>query len=174
MSSRFTKRLEARKRAYEERKQIRIAALEAKRARYEEGRKALAELSIGISSIKRGPTARKKPVARPERGARVETITPDLAPSREPLVDVFDDGKHLRVGVQLSGIPWSEDVIGELEKVSFKHGVLELKLKKREREELTKAERGALEAAEEGKVTTRVKEKLMMVLKKRREANPHR
>lgn len=115
---------------------------------------------------------RREPSTRPYRGARVETITPDQPPVKESLVDVFDEGKHLRVNVQFKSIPWPEDLIGELENISFKHGVLELKLKKREREELTKAEKGALEAAEEGKVTARVKERLMMELKKRKKLAP--
>ena len=104
------------------------------------------------------------------REERVKTLKPEPTPPQEPLVDVFDEGEHLRVDVQLKNIPWPEDTIGELGEISFKHGVLELKLKKREREKLTEAEKGTLEAAEVGKVTAAVKEKLMMELKRRKEA----
>ena len=172
MPGRLTRRLEERKKAYEARRRVRVAVLEAKRVQYERERASLLGLGVGISSVGRRPT--RPPVepsvwiTRPYRGARVETIKPEPTPSREPLVDVFDEGKCLRVNVQFKSIPWPEDIIGELGEVSFKHGVLELKLKKRERGELTKAEKGALEAAEEGKVTAKVKEKLMMELKKRR------
>ena len=59
------------------------------------------------------------------------------------MVDVVDEGDHLRIDVEFKNIPWPEDIIGELEKVSFKHGVLELWLKKREREKLTSEYKGA-------------------------------
>ena len=170
MPNRLSKRLEARKKAYEVRKQVRVAALEARKAQYENERTSLLDLGVGVSSVRRRPAVPQKPTARPYRGARVETITPDLTQLREPLIDVFDEGKRLRVDVQFKGVPWPEDIVGELEKVSFKHGVLELVLKKREREELTEVEKEALEAAEIGKVTARVKEKLMMELRKRRGA----
>ena len=48
--------------------------------------------------------------------------------------------------------------------------MLELKLKKREREKLTAEDMGVLEATEVGRVTSKVKEKLIMELKKRKEA----
>ena len=70
------------------------------------------------------------------RGARVETLKPEPTPPQEPLVDVVDEGDHLRIDVEFKNIPWPEDIIGELEKVSFKHGVLGLWLKKRERKSL--------------------------------------
>ena len=152
------------------------AMLEARKARYERERTSLLDVGVGISAVRKRPT--KPPVepsmsiTKPYRRAWVETIKPGPVPQRESLVDVFDEGKHLRVDVQLKDIPWPEDTIGELGEVSFKHGVLEFKLKKRERKELTEAEKGALVTAEEGKITAKVKEKLMMELKKRREAKP--
>jgi hypothetical protein len=168
-NGKYAQRRKKRKELYEDRRRIRAAALEEKKTLYERDRASI--IGLGIRSIRRGAVPRK-PSTRPYREARVETIIPEQAPSREPLIDVFDEGKHLRVDVQLKDIPWPEDTIGELGEVSFKHGVLELKLKKRELEELTKAEEEALEAAEEGKATARVKEKLMMKLKKRRKSKP--
>ena len=171
MLDRLRRRLEERKRAYEARKRAMVAALEARKARYGRKRISLLGLGVGLPSVRRPIKPPIEPLMRitkPYHEARVETIKPGPAPLKEPLVDVFDEGKHLRIDVQLKDIPWPEDTIGELGEVSFKHGVLELKLKKREREELTKAEEEALEAAEIGKVTARVKEKLMMKLKKRK------
>ena len=110
---RFIERFEARKKAYEMRKQARIAALEARRAQYERERKSPLGLGIGVSSIRRLPL-RPAEFLKPYRGARVETVKPDLIPPKEPLVAVFDEGEHLRIYVQFKNIPWPEDVIGEL------------------------------------------------------------
>jgi HSP20 family molecular chaperone IbpA len=169
---------EAKKLLHETRQELLDKRYKARKALYEQQKEAHLKLGdlvdFGVGSVRRpiGGGQRTPPSKRwVERVPSVRPRTVMLEPEeRQPLIDVVDEGEHLRVDVQLRGIPWPEDIVGELEEVSFKHGVLELRLKKRERSELTKREIEALESAEAEKVTARVKEKLMLKLKQEPEA----
>lgn len=165
MSGRLNKKLEMRKRAYEARKRFRISVLEARRARYEEERETLTGVGIGISSIRRRLAVPKMPITRPYRGARVETVKPDLTLPRESLVDVFDKDNHLLIVAELTGIPLPEDVtIDEISEISFHRGVLEIKLRKR-KEELMEKEMKVWKEGEAEKITAKVKQKIQLRLK---------
>jgi len=146
----------------------------ARKALYEQQREARLKLGdvaeFGVTSVRRPVggsgqiPSKKRWVERPP-SARPQTVRLE-SEERPPLVDVVDEGDHLRVDLQFKDIPWPKDIVGELKEVSFKHGVLELRLKKRERKELTPEEEGALASADVEKVTAKVKEKLMLKLKK--------
>ena len=154
----LNKRYQARKAFYEQQKEARLVVGDV--------------VDFGVTSVRRPIGGeriqpKKRWVERPTRGVRPRTVSFEPE-ERPPLVDVVDEGEHLRVNVQFRDIPWPDDIVGELEEVSFKHGVLELRLKKRKKQELTLEERGALKSAEEEEVTSKVKEKLMLKLKKQK------
>jgi len=166
---------EAKKLLHETRQELLDKRYKARKESYERQKEARLKLGdlvdFGVGSVQRpiGGGQRTPPPKRwVERAPSTRPRTVQLEPDeRQPLIDVVDEGEHLRVDVQFRDIPWPEDIVGELEEVSFKHGVLELRLKKRERSELTKKEIGALESAEAEKATARVREKLMLKLKQK-------
>jgi hypothetical protein len=159
MTNRLDKRLEARKKEYERQKQAKQARLDAKRAQYETRKHA--DISLGVSSIRKGGKTQKwiyTPVM--ERG---KVINPEIE-EKTPLVDVFDEGDYLRVGLQLSDVPLLEDIaIDQITEVSFRHGVFEIKLRKR-REEILAKEKELWEKGVE--VTAKVNKEVTLMLKK--------
>ncbi len=171
---------EAQKILRETHKELLDKRYKARKALYEQQKEAHLRLlgdiaDFGIASVRRpiGGGERTPPpkrwVERPTGGMRPHTVRPELE-ERPPLVDVIDEGEHLRVDVQFRDIPWPEDIVGELKEVSFKHGVLELRLRKRERRELTEEEKEALKSGEAEEATSRVREKLLLKLKKQKPA----
>lgn len=164
MTNRLDRRLEARKKEYERRKQAKQAELDARSARYEAGKHVDIGFGVGVSSIrKREPQKSQKWVYTPVRERR-SIIKPEME-EKTSLVDVFDEDEYLRISVQLSDVSLPEDIaIDQITEVSFRHGVFEIKLRKK-REEIQAKEKEIWEKGEE--VTARVNKKIMLMLKKR-------
>lgn len=160
MTDRLDRRLEARKKEYERRKQAKQTSLDARSARYEAGKHADIGFGVGVSSIrKRG---NQKWVYTPVRERR-SIIKPEME-EKTPLVDVFDEDDYLRISLQLSDVSLPEDIaIDQITEVSFKHGVFEIKLRKK-REEIPAKEKEIWEKGEE--VTAKVNKKIMLMLRK--------
>lgn len=167
---------EAQKILRETRKELLDKRYKTRKAFYEQQKEARLKLGdvaeFGVASVRRPigggerKLSRKRWVERPPV-EHPRTVKPG-ADERPPLIDVVDEGDHLRVDVQFRDIPWPEDIVGELDEVSFKHGVLELKLKKRKKK-LSAEEARKLESGEGEEITAKVKEKLMLKMKKQKE-----
>lgn len=173
MTDHLDKRLQARKALYEKQKQARTARLEARRAQYERRKQArtTSGLSIGISSVRRGVEPQRWTVRHPSRVSG-EVIKPEIE-EREPLVDIFNEEDYLRIDIQLSNIYLPEDTaIDEITEISFRHGVLEIKLRKR-KEMPSREEKEVLVHSEEERVTAEVKKKIMLMLRKGVSAEEH-
>lgn len=159
MTNRLDKRLEARKKEYERQKQAKQAKLDAKRAHYETRKHADMSLGVGFSSIRKSGKWIYTPVRKMGK-----VINPEMEETT-PLVDVFDEGDYLRVDLQLSDVPLPEDIaIDQITEVSFRHGVFEIKLRKK-REEIQAKEKEIWEKGEE--VTAKINKEVTLMLKKR-------
>ncbi|MDI6708508.1 MAG: hypothetical protein QME47_05435 [Candidatus Thermoplasmatota archaeon] len=157
---------EARKLEYERRKKARKEILEARKAVYEQ-RKVVSRIGavrgISISPIGRRVVGRRVAT----RIMPHEVLKPELE-ERPPLVDVIDENSYLRIAVQLSDIAIPHDItVDEITEISFKHGVLEIRLRKR-KEKLTKEEKEEL--AKEGgeEITAEINKKVLLMLRKRK------
>ncbi len=161
MTDRLDRRLEARKKAYERRKQAKQAKLDARRAQYEAEKRADIGFGVGVSSIRKGGKTQKWIYTPPMQ--RKTIIKPEVE-EKKPLVDVFDEDDYLRIDVQLSDFPLPEDIaIDQITEVSFRHGVFEIRLRKK-KEEIPAKEKEIWEKGEE--VTAEVNKKIMLMLKK--------
>ncbi|MBU2565227.1 MAG: hypothetical protein KJ655_03105 [Candidatus Thermoplasmatota archaeon] len=163
MTDRLDKRLEARKKAYEQRMQAKQAKLNARRAQYEARKHADISFGVGVSSIRKDETKKwiYKPAPARERG---RIIKPEFEEKPLPLVDAFDEDGYLRISVQLLDFHLPEDIaIDQIKEVSFRHGVFEIKLRKK-KEEIPAEEKEIWEKGEE--VTAEVNKKVMLMLKK--------
>ncbi|MEW6069066.1 MAG: hypothetical protein AB1485_00450 [Candidatus Thermoplasmatota archaeon] len=159
------KKYELRKAIYEKEKLAHEKVLEAKRELYER-RKAIARVGIGIRGITISPRVRYAP--RLVAGKIIpEVIKPEVE-EKPPLVDVIDENEHLRIDIQLSDISLPRSItVDEITDLSFRHGVLEIRLRKR-KEKLTKEEKEKIAEVEKGEITAEVKKKVLLMLKKRK------
>ncbi|MDI6917692.1 MAG: hypothetical protein QMC80_07855 [Thermoplasmatales archaeon] len=164
MTNRLDRRLEARKKAYEQRRQAKQAKLDARREQYEAGGHVIG-FGVGVSSIRKGGKIQKW-VYKPVR-ERKTVIKPEIE-EKKPLVDVFDEDGYLRISMQLSDISLPRDItIDEITDISFRHGVLEIRLRKRKKK-LAEKEEKVLAKSEEEEITAEIKKKVLLLLKKRK------
>lgn len=168
MANRLEKRLQARKEEYERKKKAHELALEARKAIGGE-RRQRAGVGIGIRGIGISPPTKRAQIRyRTTAPEKFEVIKPEVE-EKPPLVDVIDENEHLRIALQLSDISLPHDItIDEITDVSFRHGVLEIRLRKSKRK-VTEKEEEALAKAEE-EITAEIKKKVLVMLKKRKEA----
>jgi len=166
MTDRLDRRLEARKKGYERRRQAKQVRLDARRAQYETRKRADIGFGVGVSSIrKRAPQKSQKWVVKPYRETS-EVLKPELE-EKHPLLDVIDENQHLRIDIQLSNVSLPKDItIDEITDISFRHGVLEIRLRKRKKKLIKKEEKEITKAEEE--ITAKIKKKVLLLLKKRK------
>ncbi|MEW5759832.1 MAG: hypothetical protein AB1779_03590 [Candidatus Thermoplasmatota archaeon] len=164
MVKRLENKLRDRKFRYELRKRAHEEAMKAKKAEYE--KKGL-RVGIGIRGIGISPTtARALTRYRLASTDKLEVLKSEIE-EKPPLVDVVEEPEHLRITLQLSDISLPHDItIDEITDVSFKHGILEIRLKKRE-EKLSEEEKLSLAETEE-EITAEIKKKVLVMLKKRK------